>query len=63
MPGVVIAVIAPTPLLFGMARMWEALVHRTNWRVKVDRSCVGAYAWLRSRLPDLSIADPENLDS
>src|SRR5262245_59157065 len=31
-PELSIAVVAPTPITFGMSRMWEALAHATGWR-------------------------------
>ena len=49
-PTFVVAIIAPSDLEFGMARMWEALVERPGWCTRVFRSKSDAYAWLRQEL-------------
>jgi hypothetical protein len=45
-PNLVVAVIAPQPFSFGMARMWELQVGETEWRTKVVHSRPEALKWL-----------------
>jgi len=49
-PGAVVAVVAPSDLMFGMARMWQAFASRTEWQIQIVRSRAAATAWLRDRL-------------
>jgi hypothetical protein len=46
LPDLAVAVVAPHPVSFGMARMWEAKVAETEWRTKVVRSRPEALEWL-----------------
>ncbi len=46
-PDAVIAVAADRDLLFGLARMWEALSNETGWDIRVFRTFSSAEAWIR----------------
>ncbi len=50
-----VAIVAPSDLAFGIARMWEAFAEVTRWNIHVFRSRAEADPWLRpwteSRLP------------
>jgi hypothetical protein len=46
MPDLVVAVVAPDLVPFGMARMWEIQTWQTGWRTKIARSRPEAMAWL-----------------
>src|SRR5437899_910902 len=37
-PGVVVAIIAPREVNYGMARMWQVLIEETGWETNVFRS-------------------------
>ena len=51
-----LVVIARLPAMFGMARMWEALSHRTGWRIMVVQTREEAVEWLRREVPHVVIA-------
>lgn len=46
----VVAIVAPTELQFGVARMWEGMVQATEWTTQVFRTRTEAETWLRSEL-------------
>jgi hypothetical protein len=46
LPHLIVAVVAPQPFPFGMARMWEAMVSETEWDTRVVRSRAEAIDWL-----------------
>ena len=50
-----VAIVAPSDLAFGIARMWEAFAEVTGWNTHVFRSRADADPWLRpwveGRLP------------
>jgi hypothetical protein len=50
-----VAIVAPSDLAFGIARMWEAFAEVTRWNTHVFRSRADADPWLRpwaeGRLP------------
>lgn len=50
-----VAIVAPSDLAFGIARMWEAFAEVTRWNTHVFRSRAEADPWLRpwaeGRLP------------
>lgn len=48
LPGMIVAVVAPTDVLFGMARMWEGFADATGWRIAVFRSLAEAQDWIRT---------------
>ena len=48
-PDLAVAVVAPHPVTYGMARMWEMQVAETGWRTKVARSRPEAFAWLEEQ--------------
>jgi hypothetical protein len=52
--GVVVAVISPSDVDFGMARMWRVFSHETGWEIGVFRSWEGAADWLTSRIGENS---------
>jgi hypothetical protein len=47
---VVVAIIAPRAVDYGMARMWQVLVEETGWETRVFRSFDDADSWLRQRI-------------
>jgi hypothetical protein len=49
-PRVVLAVIAPSDLVYGLARMWEMLVEETGWTTVIVRSRAEADAWVKTKL-------------
>jgi hypothetical protein len=55
-PNLAIVVIASQPLVFGMARMWEALAHQTGWRIRIVQTRDEAIDWLRSQVPDITLS-------
>lgn len=46
---VTVAVIAPSDIAFGMARMWEIYVHPTHWDTCVFRNRIEAESWLAAQ--------------
>jgi hypothetical protein len=49
-PNLVIAVVAPRDVGFGMARMWEIMTARTGWSTRTFRTRTEADAWLREEM-------------
>jgi hypothetical protein len=49
-PRVVVAVIAPGAVVFGLSRMWETYANSTGWTIAVKCSKPEADAWVESRL-------------
>lgn len=49
-PRALIAVVAPSDHIFGMARMWEAFSGGTGWTIRVFRDRPAAEVWLRETL-------------
>jgi hypothetical protein len=47
-PGAKAAIIAPTDILFGLARMWEVFVERSRLDVQVFRSRAAAEEWVKA---------------
>ncbi len=41
-------VVAPDPYVFGMARFWQGLTSRFDWKIHVDRSKEKALEWART---------------
>ena len=54
-----VAIVAPQDLVFGLARMEEALASGTSWEIQVFRERASALAWLESRQRFDSGAGPE----
>ena len=48
--GFVQAIIAPSDLAFGYARMWQAMSENEGWESRVVRSRAEAVAWVRERV-------------
>jgi hypothetical protein len=48
--GIVVAMIAPREVDFGMARMWQVFVEETGWETMVFRSFDEADLWLREKV-------------
>lgn len=44
--GMAVAIVAASDHTFGLARMWEVMVERTGWPIRVVRSHPEAHAWL-----------------
>ena len=49
-PHLVIALVAPTDIVFGLARMWEVFTERPGWSARVFRSRPEAEAWVHESL-------------
>ena len=45
-PDAVVAIVAPSDAVFGLARMWEVFVETSGWRTSVFRSSEEACAWV-----------------
>lgn len=54
-----VAIVAPQDLVFGLARMEEALASGTTWVIQVFRERTSALAWLEARQHFDSQAGPE----
>ena len=55
-PQLCVAIIAPLDVQFGMSRMWEAFAEGiTGWQTAVFRDRPSALAWLRERVPELTL--------
>ena len=50
LPELVIGVVVPQDLGFGVSRMWEMLTERPGWSVRVFRARPEAEAWLREEV-------------
>jgi hypothetical protein len=60
--GFVQAIIAPSDLAFGYARMWQALSENEGWESRVVRSRAEAVAWVRARVKErFAVELPEKL--
>ena len=49
-PDPIVAIAANRDLMYGLARMYEALVDRTDWETMVFRSKKEAVEWIRKRV-------------
>jgi hypothetical protein len=50
-PGMLVAIVAPQELGYGLARMWEAYAHHeTGWRTSVFHSRADAELWIQHNL-------------
>lgn len=47
-----VAILAPTDIAFGMARMWQAYVDQIGWETYVFRDRTTAEAWLEANAHD-----------
>lgn len=54
-PQLCVAVIAPLDAQFGLSRMWEVFAEDTGWQTAVFRDRPSALAWLRERVPGLTL--------
>lgn len=45
-PDLLVAIVAPADLTFGLSRMWESLADEAHWRTQVFREEDEARAWL-----------------
>jgi len=48
-PGMLMAIVAPSDLQFGMSRMWQTLADKTGWESQIFRQTEEAEAWLLAR--------------
>ena len=48
--NIVVAIVAPQDLAFGLARMWEVFVYKTGWVTMSFRSRNDAETWIRQRM-------------
>ena len=53
-PDLVVVVLAPSDVDFGMARMWQVFAEETGWQTAVFRSCASAGKWLNEALGENS---------
>jgi hypothetical protein len=53
-PGLPVAVLAPTEVAFGLARMWEVFVENTGWETIVFKDRAEGEAWVRQKSTALS---------
>jgi hypothetical protein len=58
-PGIVIAIIAPREVDYGMARMWQILIEETGWETMVFRSFDEADSWLREKVGEWAEVDEQ----
>lgn len=47
-----IAIVAPGDHVFGISRMWQMLVEKLNWRIRIYRHRDEALAWIRTCVPE-----------
>lgn len=54
-PRMLVAVVAPKDIIFGLSRMWEVFVERkTGWVTHVFRSMTHAESWIQQNLEPIS---------
>lgn len=56
LPNLAIVVVASLPVMFGMARMWEALAHQTGWRIMTVQTREDAIDWLGREVPGVTVS-------
>lgn len=49
-PGVFVALVAPSPLAYGMSRLWLTFSEDLGWKAQVFRHRPDAIVWLRKNL-------------
>ncbi len=49
-PGALVAIVAPSPLPYAMARLWHTLADNIGWKAGVFHARPDAIAWLRKEL-------------
>ena len=49
-PGVVVAILAPSPLAYGMSRVWQSFAHDLGWTSNVFHTRADAVGWLIKQL-------------
>ena len=50
--GAVVAIVAPSDVLYGLARMWQMLIDGTIWETMVFKTRYEAEGWIRRRVRD-----------
>jgi hypothetical protein len=58
-PGALVAIVAPDPLPYAMARLWHTLADDLGWNSCVFHTRADAIAWLRKQLLAQDDSDPE----
>jgi len=58
-PGAFIAIVAPSPLPYAMARLWHTLSDDLGWNANVFHTRPDAISWLRKHLLSRDDSDPE----
>jgi len=58
-PGALVAIVAPSPLPYAMARLWHTLADDLGWNANVFHTRPDAIAWLRKNLLAQDSSDPE----
>ena len=51
-PDPIVALVAKNDLIYGLSRMYEALIHETDWETMVFRSRKEAVAWIKERIKE-----------
>jgi len=51
-PEAIVAVVANQDLIYGLTRMWEALLAGTNWETMAFRNREDAEAWIKERVKE-----------
>jgi hypothetical protein len=49
-PGLVVAVVAPTEATFGLSRMWQVLAETTGWETTVVRTREDGQDWIQQKV-------------
>jgi hypothetical protein len=52
LPNACVAIVAPKDHMFGLARLWEAMVEVIGWRTRVFRSAADACPWVRKAIAE-----------
>ena len=57
-PGIPGAIIAPNPLAFGMARVWQSLGQDIGWKIRIFQTRAEGIVWLREQLGGGDVDSP-----
>jgi len=50
LPDISVAVVAPTPTIFGSSRMWEVYCNKSSWTNNTFKTREAAESWMRENL-------------
>lgn len=59
LPDLVLAIVAPEDLMFGLSRMFKVHAEETGWRIGVFRTMAEAHAWIREQVQEVHGTDLE----